>query len=528
MQESSLPEHPATAAIRPERAPSAAHLERAEAILGKPVPDAPRRHPIAEAVESEAMSIYHPGGGNTHAPEWVPDPRTGRTYLGVSMLVKETAADYATRIMLQREDVDESQGYWARRGNLAAWDHTRRITPFRECRVSLPLDNYHRALAGVDIVGHIDALRVSLENGHNVSFNVPSGVALLTTGHNLFLTPIECKLFESATDVKVDLAGRQGVAYNAILHRLLELMLLSKCGTVSKAEIDWLVGAGHVGGQSGYILPLADFHDAEQDPHAMPLELGDLLGHAKVFGASVHIDQGNEGKGFVQFIDDEQGDGSSLSDNVWEWLVSKARAIMVSVAIYRGFVANREGKSYLCDRVGCKGWPETEGHSDCQGMPTLVDAALGAPGGVMDYLKSPLGLQEFRTDLTAMEAHVDADSLLFHALSYERARLAAKSFEDDKDLHAAKACSIIFEGRDAQGNVLKDPKTGERLRTLRCSAGPGLDVKVTAVPYSGGKTHTPKVTLLGDGWKSPGRLGEVLSSIESLREAVAAAPEATP
>jgi hypothetical protein len=413
--------------------------------------DKPSRHPIALAIEAEMMSVLHPGSdtGNTHEPEWIPNEH-GRCYLGVSTLVKRPAEEYATRIMLERLDEDESQGAWARRGNLRAWDNMRRVTPYRENRLTIQLDRYHLALEGIDLIGHMDGLRVSAEGGTNLSFRGYGG-------KTVHLTPLEHK-DQDALESKVDLAARQAMCYSAMLHRRLEMLSAIEAGSASPSEKGYFLTTG------GYQLPLASFHDAEQDPHARPFWFTDFCNNAKVFGAAVVFDTV---PGFVQHIDDSDG----LSDRVFDWAVQKAAAIMVSVRAYRASNMVTHGSE-----------------------PLTVGQALAVPGGVMEYLRSPLGLQEFAMPITAIEAHVDPAELAWHAKAYEDSRAIKKAAETSMDEHGAKLCSLVFSARGDDGNVMLDAK-GQRVRTIAHKTTEGTDVRVTAVPVKGGLSHYPKVSI---------------------------------
>lgn len=486
-------------------------VQQAEAVLLKPLPDAPQRHPVALAIEGEAMAIYHPQSGNDHAPEWVPDAR-GRIYLGVSTLVKKPAQDYAVRLMLKREDEPEDGGYWARRGNLAAWDHTRRITPYRENQVRWPLDLplntppegrwTHPSLMGVDLVGHIDGIRVSGEDGENLSFsdanrNVETAVHCARGGH-VYITPLECKLFEAATDDKVDIAARQVMCYSAILARLVAAMPRFAAG-----ELPWPFPQVQPGRDFVGDLPLAAWHDAEQDPHARSLDLtalGAHLGYVKVLGGSVHIDQGREGKGFVQFVDD-----LDMPERVFAWLTQKAAAIMVSVRAYWA--------SEVIDEVRD---PTTGVTTQTRSHTLTVDEALAWPGGVMDYLASPLGVQEFQVEAKAIDFGVEPGDLLRAALEYEVYREMEGLNEANKKASGARACAAIFSARDPDGRIPVD-KTGGRLRTLTVDLPDGSgQVKVTASSNNAGRTYFPKVTIKNKHGKDAATLLAEMGGIEPL------------
>lgn len=463
-----------------ERRPTPEQLAAAEAVLAAPLPDAPALHPILAAIHAESMALFHPGGGNTHRAEWEPDPVTKRPfYLGASTMVKTPCDQYALRLMLKQQQDDESNGYWARRGNLFAWDHLRKVTPYRENRVTIPLDmvSDHPALAGVDFIGHVDGIRVSLSDGTNVSFGTPAE----RRNEPHFLTPEEFKNYDAATDGKVDLAGRQVMAYNAALRRYIELCKLVKAGTV-----EWPYP-----GEKPGVLPLASFHNPETDPHARPLDLYEQFGlDVEVFGGSVHIDQGRDASGFVQPIDDSDG----LSDNVFEWVTQKAIAIMVSVRKF----------NELCAAHAVKRMVETGANVDAAFksvdpnrppvFPQFVEDAMATPGGVRDYLSSPLGLQEFRMEMTAIEAHVDESRLLTEALLYEASRLTAKSAEEEKNEAGAKALVIIRQSPAVD-------KEGKPIRSLICKAEDGTEVKVTMVAHASGSFY-PKVTIRADWGKT--------------------------
>lgn len=453
--------------IQSERTPTTEQLLAAQAVLQEPLPDAPVYHPVLQAAHDESMALFHPGGGNIHRLEWEPDPVTKRPrYLGASTLVKKPAQEYALRLMLKQGQEDESNGYWARRGNLFAFDHLKRVTPYRENRVSIPLDNYDPALVGVDLIGHYDGLRLSLEDGTNVSFESVFDLWRRTSmgeGITLYLTPEEFKNYDAATDGKVDLAGRQVILYNAMLRRFIAL-----CRDVHAEKAAWPYTPEPIG-----LLPLANFHNAAEDPDARALNINDLSLHSKgypgltVFGGVVLIDQGREEEGFCQPIDDSDG----LSDRVFDWVLQKAKAIMVSVRAFEQMTA-----------------PKALTGKDPVALPVAVKEAMLVPGGVEDYQASPLGLQEFRMEMTAIEANVDNDRLLTEALLYEASRLTSKASEVEKDEAGGKALAIIAQA-------------GTDERSITCEADDGTKVKVTMVRHPSGSFY-PKVTIRADWGKT--------------------------
>lgn len=95
--------------------------------------------PYCRELEEAALRLYHPGNARPHPVEWVPNPQTGRRFVGVSMLVKNPATAYAKRIMRAVEEVDVEEGFWGEQGNALAEYHLRQITPYRENQVRLIL-----------------------------------------------------------------------------------------------------------------------------------------------------------------------------------------------------------------------------------------------------------------------------------------------------------------------------------------------------------------------------------------------------
>ena len=168
-----------------------------------------------KAIVEAGMALYHPGQ-RTRLNEWQPDA-SGRYFVAVSALVKNTASQYADYIRAEAEAVDETNGFWGQQGNTLAEAHLAPQTPYREVQVRDPLGDFEFGgkARPYDIVGHIDGVIVQDAQARNIS-HLPTS----QWPDTIYITCAEAKHQDpddGEAGGNLDRAERQATSYFSIM-----------------------------------------------------------------------------------------------------------------------------------------------------------------------------------------------------------------------------------------------------------------------------------------------------------------------
>lgn len=408
--------------------------------------------PLCKALEEEALRLYHPGNARPHPVEWIPNPKTGRRFVGVSMLVKNPARDYAKRIIRAVEEVDIEEGFWGEQGNALAEYHLRQLTAYRENKVALILrarcvdhpdspviprypqlddkpdeewDHMHdvvdgedairqpcngKTYGGWDFIGHFDG----------VTLHPVAELGIVDAETDFRLAMREHKVQdpdEGEPGGNVDRACRQGLTYGGMVDEMFDL------GACFALPSD-LMGPGCK------LAPLA------------PVEL--LVLHfwprtsppAKVEARRVQKWEK------VHWLD---------------YYKRKADAVIRSVEAFEEMLAQWQATNGLNN-------PEEDVKRD-----EFEKAALAVEGGAYEWDDSPDGVQEFKRTVTAIQAGLPTAP--FRSLIQEV--VEAKKSRDQWD--------VLARDREASAVALMRQR----------------DAKSLMVTEDDGKTEVAKVTVVG-------------------------------
>lgn len=404
--------------------------------------------PLCKQLEEEALRLYHPGkDSRPHPVEWVPNPQTGRRFVGVSMLVKNPATAYAKRIIRAVEEVDVEEGFWGEQGNALAEYHLRQLTPYRENQVRLLLRARCLVHPDVPVIARYPQLDDKPEeewdhmhdvNGVRTNCNglTPGGWDFVGHFDGVTLHPTkDLGIVDEETDFRlamrehkvqdpdegepggnVDRACRQGLTYGGMVDEMFE------AGACFALKSD-LMGPGC------RLAPLA------------PVEL--LVLH---FWPRTSPPAKVEARRLQKW-----------EKVMWlDFYRRKAAAVIASVEAYEALV----------EAAGLVGMTTEEARAK---RAEFEKTALSIEGGAFEWDDSPEGVQEFKRTVTAIQAGLPTTP--FRELVEEVVN--AKKSRDQWDVLA----------RDREASAVA-------LMTQR-------DVRSVMVTEDDGKTEVAKATIVG-------------------------------